>query len=407
MLTQNSAPIAHACGARAPWLGLLAAACALFSTSAFALADGDADPTFDPNADNYVSAAALQDDGKIVLAGFFNEIGGQTHNFLVRLNPDGTVDPLFNPVVGPVDKGHEVNAILVQPDHKIVIGGLFETVGGQPRNGVARLNPDGTPDAFDADINGNGFVNALARTPGGKIIIGGTFNSVHNAARSSLARLNVDGTLDTDFHDANEFGLGVAALLLLPDGKLITGWRYQADRDVVVSRVTQSGDLDTAFQIVTSDGASLRTLALQRDGKIVIGGLFQSINGTPRNNIARLTANGSLDTSYDPDITGGINSVETLLTQPDGSLFVGGDFTDVGAQPAGYLVRLKPNGVRDTHFDARANDEVLGLAQQPDGQLIVVGSFIPQPGSDDSIGGQPRNRIARLFVDEIFGNGFE
>jgi uncharacterized delta-60 repeat protein len=103
---------------------------------------------FDPNANGAIRAIAVQADGKILIGGDFttlspNGSAAVTRNRLARLNPDGTLDTAFNPnAEGP--NGY-VFSIAVQPDGKILAGGQFVSMGGQTRNRIARLNPDGTP----------------------------------------------------------------------------------------------------------------------------------------------------------------------------------------------------------------------------------------------------------------------
>src|SRR5690606_4781715 len=94
---------------------------------------------FDPGANSAVYSLALQPDGKVLVGGLFTELGGQTRNRLARLNPDGSLDADFNPGAnGPID------TVALQPDGKVLVGGQFTQLGGQPRNRLARLNPDGS-----------------------------------------------------------------------------------------------------------------------------------------------------------------------------------------------------------------------------------------------------------------------
>src|SRR5438093_670306 len=108
---------------------------------------------FDPNADGVVFAVVVQPDGKILIGGDFTTLspnGGAavTRNRIARLNPDGTLDA-FNP-----NANGTVYAIAVQADGKILAGGLFTSIGGQTRNRIARLNSDGTLEtAFDPNAN--------------------------------------------------------------------------------------------------------------------------------------------------------------------------------------------------------------------------------------------------------------
>jgi hypothetical protein len=89
--------------------------------------------SFDPNAINDVRAFALQADGKILVGGFFTSMGGQTRNRIALLNPDGSLDANFDP-----NANFFVEAVPVQADGKILVGGLFSSIGGQTRNGIAQ-----------------------------------------------------------------------------------------------------------------------------------------------------------------------------------------------------------------------------------------------------------------------------
>ena len=114
---------------------------------------------FDPGADRNVKALAVQADGKILVGGTFTTLGGggpgtTTRKRIGRLNPDGTLDLGFDPGANDV-----VDALAVQGDGKIVVGGFFTTLGGggsgtSVRNHIARVNPDGTLDtSFDPGAN--------------------------------------------------------------------------------------------------------------------------------------------------------------------------------------------------------------------------------------------------------------
>ena len=127
-----------------------------------------------------VYALAVQADGKILVGGDFTTLGGggtgtTTRNRIGRLNPDGTLDTSFDPGANST-----VLALAVQADGKILVGGFFTTLGGggtgtTTRNNIGRLNPDGTLDtSFDPGANGN--VNALAVQADGKILVGGQFH---------------------------------------------------------------------------------------------------------------------------------------------------------------------------------------------------------------------------------------
>ena len=122
-------------------------------------ADGSLDTSFNPGANGSVLALAVQADGKILVGGDFTTLGGggtgtTTRNYIGRLNADGSLDTSFDP--GANDY---VCALAVQADGKILVGGAFTTLGGggtgtTTRNYIGRLNADGSLDtSFDPGAN--------------------------------------------------------------------------------------------------------------------------------------------------------------------------------------------------------------------------------------------------------------
>src|SRR5213082_2943368 len=126
---------------------------------------------FDPNANGAVNIVVVQADGKILLGGDFTTLspnGGAavTRNFIARLNADGTLDAAFNP-----NANASVNAIALQANGKILVGGASTISGGETRNRIARLDvAAGLPDSFDP--NANSAVDAIAVQADSKILVG-------------------------------------------------------------------------------------------------------------------------------------------------------------------------------------------------------------------------------------------
>src|SRR3954452_7416547 len=178
---------------------------------------------FDPNANNVILAVLVQPDGKILIGGSFSTLSPNgaapvTRNRIARLNPDGTLDTSFDP-----NANNTVNAIALQADGKILLGGFFTTLspnGGAAvtRNRIARLNPNGTIDAA-FDPNASGAVRVLAVQPDGKILAGGQFPTMGGALRNRMARLDAgNGTADAFDPNANNT---VFAIAIQPDGKIL------------------------------------------------------------------------------------------------------------------------------------------------------------------------------------------
>lgn len=356
---------------------------------------GAADPLFNPNANNNVYWIVLQADGKILIGGVFSSIGGQTRNRIARINPTTGVADSFDPNVPGGISAIYGDGIAVQANGKILVVGAFSTLapnGGAAvtRNNIARLNPDGTLDqTLDANIifASDREVVAIAVQPDGKILIGGIFTSVLGVTRNNIARLNANGTLDMAF-DPNANG-DVIAIAVQADGNILASGRFtnigSAARNRIARLDATTGTADLLFNPDANELVfSIVPLA---DGKILVGGRFSGVNsigGATRNRIARLNSNGTAD-SFNPDAN---NDVFVISVQADGMILAGGRFTTIGGVMRNRVARLDSGGVLDS-FNPDANNTVNAIAVQPDGKILAGGSFT-------SIGAATRNRIARL-----------
>ncbi len=367
---------------------------------------GEADPDFpDPKTDAWIHALAVQPDGRIVLGGGFGSVGSAKRKAIARFKADGTLDQGFNPDVSNTSYAGSVDAMTLQPDGQILVGGSFTSVGGVTVSNVARLKPDGTADS-GFNPNANDGVATLAAQPDGKILLGGRFTKVGGAGRNYLARLNADGTLDTNFN-AKISGSSVNCLALQPDGKALIGGRFTSAGGAGrqnIARFNADGTLDTGFN--PNANSEVDAIAVQPDGKIVIGGSFTRVGGTAgaaRNYMARLNEDGTLDTGFNPNL--GPNPNQTLVyfyclaLQTDGKILLGGDFAHVGGKTGPLrtgLARLNIDGTLDTGFDAHlangGDTSASALTVQSDGKILVGGDF-------RQVGLAPRAYFARLEND--------
>ena len=173
----------------------------------------------------------IQPDGKIILAGDATQITGVTIPKMVRLNADGTIDTAFTVNLGTGLNGTAYHGLL-QPDGKIVLAGSFNQFNGVAAAGLVRINADGTLDtAFQANYGGaNSYCWAVALQADGKILLGGSFTAIGSVPVPMLARFNPDGTLDTDYNDALGTGFSngsVQALAVQSDGRIIVAGSFQ------------------------------------------------------------------------------------------------------------------------------------------------------------------------------------
>jgi uncharacterized delta-60 repeat protein len=356
--------------------------------------DGSLDSPFNPGYTGVVRALALQNDGKILAGGGFSSLAGQPRSSLGRLNADGSLDTAFlDPGVRFNANFGTVEAIAIQSDGKVVIGGWFTEVAGQPRQNIARLNANGSLDAaFNPGANGR--VYDLAIQPDGKILVGGEMTLLAGQARNYLGRLNANGSLDDSYTiNPGQVTDRVYAMALQPDGKLIIGGSLGGH----VRRMNSDGSMD--FSFVGTASAVVYAVALQTDGKILIGGSFGTVNGRERRFIARLGANGVPDGSFNP---GANHAVFAVAAQADGRVLAGGLFSQMGDVSRSYLGRVNataPTPVPDPDFNPAANNLVNRLALQADGKIVLGGSF-------SEVDGQPRGRVAQLLADGSLDGSF-
>ncbi len=378
--------------------------------------DGSLDASFQLDPAGRVLASAVQSDGRLLIAGSFTNVGGATHNYMARLNADGSVDPTYNP-----DFNDRVYTIVVQPDGKALVGGSFTTIGGENRTHIARLNPSGTIDSeFNPDIDGT--VGVIVLQSDGRILVGGTFSSVRavsateRVTRTNLLRLNANGSLDTTFDPSPNSS--VAALALQSDGKIILGGSFSGlspnagtpTQRNFLARINADGTLDTTFS--PASNGRISAIALQSDGKIVLGGAFTALLPTAatgqvlRNRIARLNADGTNDAGFNPNASG---DVLALAIQPDGKIVLGGSFTTLQPNDAPdwtgrkYAARVNSDGSVDAGFnldiDEAPGNRVDSLRLLSDGRLLVGGNFISlQPTGSPS-------RVTRRTFARLNANG--
>lgn len=338
--------------------------------------DGTLDTAFDANADNTVHALALQADGKILVGGDFNNIGGQGRSRIARLNTAAGSADSFNPIgSGPVE------AIAVQADGRIVIGGFFSSVGGQTRNNIARLDATtGAPDSWDP--NASQTVLTLTIQPDGKILAGGSFSTIGGQTRRCIARLDPVTGLADSFNPSPGQGTNqiVFAMVVQPDGKVVFGGNFLQSFQTPfgrLARVDATGQVDSSFR--PNPNNRVTALALLPDGKILVSGLFSSIGGQSRNLFARIDAATGAADSLQPNPS---NLAYSIVPQPDGKILVGGLFTAIGGASRNHIARLLPEGGSpavvgnvSTRLPVGAGDDALiegFIVQGPDGSAKKI-----------------------------------
>jgi uncharacterized delta-60 repeat protein len=384
---------------------------------------------FDANLNRSLvaNAVAVQSNGKIIAGGTADFNNNETYGYIARYNSNGRIDNPFGTSFNgfamisiPNATDHEVNAITIQPDGKILVAGeyLSDTNGG---TFLARFNPDGER---DLNFGNNGYATvsvfsggALGRDlfllPDGKILVAGaTVNIITQIIKPALFKFNADGSLDsgfgsggrvtTSFSSGNDVAL---SLDVLADGKIIIAGGSNFDLGgtngmIALARFTSAGSLDNTFgtggKVTTDVGTFIDTAAdvkVQPDGKIVIGGASctdGNCNGG-RGLLFRYNSNGSLDTTFDGDgkivlqsnPPGQNTAIGAIALQADNKIIVSGVTTTTATQSDTLVARFNTDGSFDTGFGTGGiatsdiggtNQFVFDVILQADGKIVTAGS---------------------------------
>lgn len=388
--------------------------------------DGSLDSGFAPVTTDLAGySAALQADSKIISAGFFTELNGGVRLGVARLNADGTIDPTFS---GGVSRFAQVNAMVIQPDGKTIVAGIFLYARGVARRNIARFNPNGTLDTTFDPGTGTGYnfnlanaISNIATQTDGKIVAVGNFEGYNGSAAQSIVRINADGSIDPTF-DASAVSPNMipsySDVLVLPDGSLVVAGITQNGAAVRrVLHLSDTGTRDAAFANFNIAGNVVR-LVREPSGSFLIGGLFTTVAGQPRQRIARLNSDGSFGSGFNaglPNVAG--TSVQEIVIEDSGNIMIGGAFNNVAGISRNGIARLLPTSATDTSFNpgSGANGSVFTIVNQADGKYFVGGGFsnfngapaksmllLNSDGSTDTsftsgVGTNPANFIRRLL----------
>lgn len=206
----------------------------------------------------------------------------------------------------------------------------------------------------------------------------------------TLSALAAAGDPDSAFNGSTNGQVFTTAVQ--PDGKVLLGGNFttaSGGTRTRLARLNADGTLDTTFAPPAVDNA-VYTIAVQTDGKVLIGGIFANVGATSRLRLARLNTDGSLDATFNPAPDGNVHCLNLL---PDGKIFVSGTFTFLAGNPAfASIARLNANGSFDNTWGTSTNGAVLATLIQPDGKILISGQFTV-------VNGETRNRLARLNDD--------
>ncbi len=286
------------------------------------------------------------------------------------LQPDLAFEPRFE------DEGAgTIFTVIRLTDGKFLVGGDFTRLGATRLLYLARLHANGSLDTSFVPPVLSGPVQALLLQADGKICVAGEFAFVNGVRRGGLLRLNADLTLDSGFATGDGFDAPVHALAQQSDGRLLVGgefFRYESGTPNRIARLNADGTMDSTFRYINTL-PPVRVIRIGQDGKVMIGGgVFGDNSTSPSGFARRLLGNGDVDLTW---ILNGFTSsnpngpVLALHQLSDGRWMMAGAFYG-GNYGGPRLVRLTADGAADASFTL-------------DSSLVNVGSirFVTDAGA--------------------------
>jgi uncharacterized delta-60 repeat protein len=312
-------------------------------------------------------------DGKILLV--TNSIAtcptcASGNALLKRFNPDGTIDTTFEllSVTNPGPSA-SINDFYVQSDGSVIIVGKFTAVNGASRQNIAKLSPAGIlTSSFSTPFTS--IINRVEVLPDGKVLV---------STNNSFYRFSAEGVLDNSFVSPSNL-TQINYWMLDSAGRIFLFGVFVENGASVrkFARLGQNGSIESSFTVSFGTVGPVTTIAAQADGKVIIAGGFIRVNGVPRVSMARVNADGTLDSTFNSGSGFNVSSVSKIIVQPDGKILVGGYFRFYNGIFRPRLLRLNTDGSIDETFSQIFSDgstQELTMALLPDGKILVGGGL--------------------------------
>lgn len=427
--------------------------------------DGDPDPTFSGDGIAFADWAggpvletrvAVDAQGSVLVGGTITRTGNNRDFAIARLHGNGAIDTSFGfwgyrtAGFDLVEAGADtLMGIFPLADGKLMLLGRAEVedeIVAAAHAAMMRLTAAGDVDTsfygdgrivYDPHLwpNATVYLRAVARQPDGKYLFGGYCVSCVGTYSAVVLRINVNGTRDASFGTSgwsavptpNTSDPRLGALHVDAQGRIVLGGTRSiggGGRHALVVRLMPNGSADASFGVdgnglsqpvlpaAAQAGWNVTSLASAGDGSLYLGvSNYGPINGGNLGGVARLAANGSLDTSYG---TSGLREltrengsrIEAIALRSDGRLLAAGSIDHTGGGRDFYVARLLPGGGLDPDFDGNGVARYEITATQDDALAMTFASGKPVIAGH-TYAADSSAAILRLQSDQIFANGLE
>lgn len=337
--------------------------------------DGELDPHvgsrydfFEPGFENKVFHIHHRSNGKMLVSGSFTQSIGTTQSYLVQIGTDGLPDGIIRSFNGEIyqtisntHRGFEIGTVGTSTIDIIAVGS-FTSYDGNTRNRIVAINSDGSTNAQFAN---NGFDDTVFTIDSSRnlIFVGGNFLNYDGNGCDYLVALDIDdGTLNSNIGGVVGLDGGVNRI------KLSKNLRYLAVCGAFT--IPYAGfflyDNQNTQEVSGFSNFDLETTCVdfQSNGSLIIGGKFTQYGSNGCNKICKLDPTGGFNTTFGTNIGNGFNgNVLDLRVLHDDSIIVVGDFTDFDGNTANRIVKLDSNGNLITDWNGTISTGADGAIQ--------------------------------------------
>jgi hypothetical protein len=331
-----------------------------------------------------VHAIEALPNGKIIVGGEFTSINDQPIKYLARINADGSVDTSWNPSCNSTVYD------IARTGNTLFVCGSFSSIGGLSRTGLAKISAEG-PFSIEAGFNARlsgGSVNALSvDETNGRIYVAGGFSKAGTTPVFGLIRfLTTNSSFDSSWIPvANPHWSSLAsmtAIALSPDNNWVfVGGQNQFGDSYLVGKIDQDGNFDSEWNPQAYGGNQYIAKIVVTNDSVFIGGDFWEMGGLTQWGIAKLDYSGNADTAWRLDLdeyrgTWYNFSVTDMLISGE-HLYLAGSFGYANGMRRAGLARVDSDGMGslDANWAPSVNELIRALGLLQSGNLLCGGQF--------------------------------
>ena len=328
-------------------------------------------------------------DGNYIIVGSFTSYNSYSCSGIIKIKPNGVVDNTFITSSGfssiTISEFSPVN-VLEEPNGKLICGGLFQFYSGVSRNGICRLNSDGTLDtSFSVGVGFSDAVLTLDIQSNNKIIVGGTFNSYDGVSVNSFCRLNSDGTLDSTFQSISGFNGIVTKITVLEDDSIIVVGSFSYYNTVYLAskiiKLNSDGTVDPTFSVGSGFDGTPITLFVDSENSVYVSGTFSNYSVYGQNyGFIKLNLSGTPDSVFQLNVgtSSSVGYITSISQSVDDNLiitmFSGSSFNGI---ENGSILKINKDGLINTQFYTLPgfNNKVVDTFVDENNKVMCLGSF--------------------------------